>query len=125
MRILIDECLSQKLVAAAKMRDHDATHVVFLGKKGWQDYNLMDLILDGDYVFVTRNGKDFRKLYSLQPLHNGLVILIPQLETPDQVRLFEAALDFIATLGDTVNRVIEVFAVDDIRLSNLPPPEDA
>ena len=43
MRILIDECLSQKLVAAAKMRDHDATHVVFLGKKGWQDYNLMDL----------------------------------------------------------------------------------
>jgi hypothetical protein len=29
---------------------------------------------DGDFVLVTNNASDFRRLYAAQPLHAGLVI---------------------------------------------------
>lgn len=109
------------LAAVAKARGLDATHVTYLGKGSWPDYSLVDLILDGDYVFVTNNARDFLKLFSSVDLHNGLVLVIPTVRRMEQIALFEAALDFIAGLGHTVNRLIEVHAVDDIRLSNLPP----
>ena len=32
---------------------------------------------DGDFILVTNNASDFRQLYAAQPLHAGLVILIP------------------------------------------------
>jgi hypothetical protein len=41
-------------------------------------------------------------------LHAGLVILIPNVGRVLQQRLFKAALDELATLGEPVNRVIEV-----------------
>jgi hypothetical protein len=50
-----------------------------------------------------------------------LLLILPKTRAVEQVRLFEAALDFIATLEHTINRVIEVHSIDDIRLSNLPP----
>jgi hypothetical protein len=39
-RLLIDECLSQGLLAVAKERGTHADHVVWLGKSGTQDWNL-------------------------------------------------------------------------------------
>jgi hypothetical protein len=32
---------------------------------------------DGDFVLVTNDASDFRQLYATQPLHAGLIILIP------------------------------------------------
>lgn len=122
-RILVDECLSPALVKTAKLRGYDSSHVTFMAKSGWQDYNLVDLIVSGDYLFVTNNGRDFRKLMAEQAIHNGLIVFIPRAKATQQIAFFEAALDFIETLGDTVNRLIEVHAVDDIRLSNLPPAD--
>jgi hypothetical protein len=43
-----------------------------------------------------------------QTLHAGLVILIPAVDRILQQRLFQAALDELATLGEPVNRVLEV-----------------
>lgn len=40
-RFLIDECLNGSLVAAAKARGYDAEYVPFIGKGGWQDWNLV------------------------------------------------------------------------------------
>lgn len=120
-RILIDECLSPTLVARAEARGFDATHVRFIGRAGFQDYHLMELILEGDYLFVTNNARDFIKLFSKIDLHNGLVLILPRTRLDEQIALFEASLDFIEKLGHTINRVIEVHSVDDIRLSNLPP----
>lgn len=120
-RFLIDECLSPALAAHAQSRRLDATHVRFLGKAGTLDYNLVDLILDGSYVFVTNNARDFLRIFSRLELHNGLILILPKARLNDQITLFEAALDFVATLDHTMNRVIEVHTVDDIRLSNLPP----
>jgi hypothetical protein len=44
----------------------------------------------------------------VQPLHAGLVILIPAVSRVVQRRLFKAALDELAAIGEPVNRVLEV-----------------
>jgi hypothetical protein len=44
---------------------------------------------DGDFVFVTNNASDFRQIYAAQPLHAGLIILIPAVNRVVQQRLFK------------------------------------
>jgi hypothetical protein len=51
---------------------------------------------------------DFRQLYAAQPLHAGLVILIPVVSRDVQRRLFRAALDELAVIGEPVNRALKV-----------------
>jgi hypothetical protein len=63
---------------------------------------------DGDLILVTNNASDFRHLYAAEPLHAGLVILIPVVGRVRQQKLFRAALDELANLGEPVNRVLEV-----------------
>src|ERR1700720_4411138 len=43
-----------------------------------------------------------------QTLHAGLVILVPAVSRVVQQRLFKAALDELAVVGEPVNRVLEV-----------------
>lgn len=90
MRFLIDECLSVDLVAIARQAGHDAHHVAHVGKAGWKDWNVVGYARDGDFVLVTNNASDFRHLYATQPLHAGLVILIPNVGRVLQQRLFKA-----------------------------------
>jgi hypothetical protein len=59
-------------------------------------------------VLVTNNASDFRQLYAAQSLHVGLIILIPVGNRTVQQRLFKAALDELALIGEPVNRVLEV-----------------
>ena len=87
---------------------HEAHHVARVGKAGWKDWNVARYACDGDFVLVTNNASDFQRLYAAQPLHAGLVILIPAVDRTLQQRLFKTALDELAILGDPVNRVIEV-----------------
>ena len=69
-------------------------------------------------VLVTNNASDFRQLYEGQPLHAGVVILIPVVSRDLQWRLFKAALDELATVGEPVNRVLEVdLDGDDVTLT--------
>lgn len=107
-RLLIDECLSQRLVAIAKARGHDATHIVHLGKSGIQDWNIVPLVTANDFVFVTNNARDFLKLFARLDVHNGLIIILPNEGLDQQVRLFNIALDAAERLESTVNTVIEV-----------------
>ena len=108
MRFLIDECLSIRLVAVAGQASHDAHHVAQIGRAGWKDWNVVGYARDGDFILVTNNASDFRRLYAAQPLHAGLVILLPVVRRDLQQRLFNAALDELATIGEPVNRVLEV-----------------
>ena len=108
MRFLIDECLSVDLVTVAGQTGHDAQHVAHIGRAGWKDWNVVRYARDGDFVLVTNNASDFRRLYAAQPLHAGLIILIPVVDRALQRKLFRAALDELATLGEPVNRVLEV-----------------
>ncbi len=46
MKLLIDECLSPDLVAVALAKGHgESSHVVWLGKAGWKDWELRALSL--------------------------------------------------------------------------------
>jgi len=60
-KLLIDECLSSELALMARERGrHEASHVVWIGKSGWKDWTLKQILLAEDWVLVTRNSEDFR-----------------------------------------------------------------
>jgi len=128
LKFLIDECLSPELAQLARDRGyHESFHVSWLGKAGWKDWELKDLILEQDWTFVTRNSVDFRGpaeqpgskgQYADVPIHAGLVCINgpARMSGKIQVELFAAVLDTIqdkiqGTIPpqeDLVNEVIEV-----------------
>ena len=108
MRFLIDECLSIDLIAVASQAGHEAQHVGHVGKAGWKDWNVLRHAAEGDFVLVTNNASDFRRLYETQALHAGLVIIIPSVNRAVQQQLFRGALDELARHGEPINRVLEV-----------------
>jgi predicted nuclease of predicted toxin-antitoxin system len=108
VRFLIDECLTIDLVWVAANAGHEAQHVAHAGKAGWKDWNVARHARQGDFVLVTNNASDFRRLYAMHPLHAGLIIIIPNVNRALQRRLFAGALEELATSGDPVNHVLEV-----------------
>jgi predicted nuclease of predicted toxin-antitoxin system len=124
VRFLIDECLSVDLVAIAGQAGHEARHVARVGRAGWKDWNVARYAREGDFVLVTNNASDFWRLYAAEPLHAGLVILIPAVGRVLQQKLFRAALDELAIIGEPVNRVLEIdLDGEDVTLTlyDLPP----
>jgi predicted nuclease of predicted toxin-antitoxin system len=125
VRFLIDECLHTSLVGQAIAAGYAADHVARIGLGGTADWDLMPVILGGDYIFVTNNASDFRRLYRREDLHAGLVIIVPNVRPDLQQALFSYALAEIGALGDLVNQVIEV-ALDgeDVVVNRYALPED-
>ena len=112
MRFLIDECLHPTLADVAHGAGHEAHHVNYLGLASTNDHDLMPVVLEGDFIFVTNNAADFRRLYRGQPLHAGLVIIVPQLSPASQRQLFVAALDEIGADDGLLNEALEVLVED-------------
>jgi predicted nuclease of predicted toxin-antitoxin system len=85
MKLLVDECLSEELTKLAQRRGHaEASHVAWIGKRGWKDWQLRKVIIDSDWTFVTRNSIDFRGpsdapgskgQYADVAVHAGLICL--------------------------------------------------
>ena len=136
MKLLIDECLSTELVHRARAKGYgESSHVGWLGRSGWKDWNLKPFILDGDWTFVTRNSIDFRGpaadpgskgQYADVSIHAGLVCLEGPagMDLDMQSELFDFALEELAGDGDLVNQVLEITMGDDgvhIRRYRLPP----
>lgn len=119
-KFLVDECLSPELVDVARRRGFaESSHVVWMGKAGWKDWQLKSFILDGDWTFVTRNSIDFRGpesepgtsgQYADVGLHAGLICLNGPsgMAAEVQCELFDLALDAIGVGGQLVNEVIEI-----------------
>jgi predicted nuclease of predicted toxin-antitoxin system len=108
VRFLIDECLHPSLAAVAHGAGHEAHHVNFLGLASTKDHDLIPRIVEGDFVFVTNNAADFRRLYRAQPVHAGLVILVPQAPPDRQRALFAAVLGEIGGEDGLINEALEV-----------------
>ena len=108
MRFLIDECLHPTLADVAHGVGHEAHHVNFLGLASTKDHDLMPRILEGDFVFVTNNAADFRRLYQAQAIHAGLVIIVPQAPPAQQRALFLAAMEEIGPDNGLINEALEV-----------------
>jgi hypothetical protein len=139
VKFLIDECLSPDLVAVAQGRDFgQSSHVVWMGKAGWKDWELKRFILEGDWTLVTRNSVDFRGpadnpgtggQFADVPLHAGLICINgPDGMTAEvQCELFEAALDEIGGVQQLVNEVVEVDLEsldDEFTIHRYPMPEE-
>ncbi len=120
MKLLVDECLSEELTKLAQRRGHaEASHIAWLGKRGWKDWELKAVILDSDWTFVTKNSVDFRGptgapgskgQYANVPLHAGLICLNGPLgmDLDLQIEMFEAALDELDRDSNLVNQVLEI-----------------
>jgi len=123
-KLLIDECLSSELALMARERGHDETsHVVWIGKSGWKDWELKRLLLAEDWVLVTRNSYDFRGprdtpglkgQFSNVSLHAGLICLNAPagMDLALQRELFSEVLDELDTDGDLTNQILEVTLED-------------
>jgi predicted nuclease of predicted toxin-antitoxin system len=108
MRFLIDECLTIDLVSVTHQAGYEAQHVARVGRAGWKDWNVARYAAAGDFVLVTNNASDFRRLYAEHRLHAGLVIIIPRVNRAEQQRLFRGALHELVGFGEPVNHVLEV-----------------
>jgi hypothetical protein len=115
MMLLIDECLSEELAKLARQRGHtEASHIVWIGKRGWKGWELKPVILDSDWMFVTKNSVDFRGpdkspgssgQYADVAVHAGLICLNGPvgMDLDLQLELFEAALDELNLDSNLVN----------------------
>ena len=114
MKLLIDECLSEELASHA-----EASHVRWIGKGGAKDWQLVPVILAGDWTFVTKNSWDFRGrpdapgtsgAYGDVDLRAGLICLNGPvgMDLDMQTELFKVALDDLDADPDLVNHVLEV-----------------
>jgi predicted nuclease of predicted toxin-antitoxin system len=107
-RFLVDENLSPGLVEPARGRGFEAMHVNHLGLRTETDWDLLKVIAEQDWILVTNNAIEFRGRYKDIGLHPGVVFLIPAVRRPEQVRLFESALDYIWAQPDLVNRALDI-----------------
>jgi hypothetical protein len=141
MKLLIDECLSPELAHMARERGHgESSHVVWIGRQGIKDWDLLKIVLAGDWTLVTRDAYDFRGpkaapgsggQFQHAELHAGLICLNgPEgMDLEIQRDLFEAVLDEIDRDGDLVNMVLEVtletIESDEIIIDRYALPTDA
>ncbi|MBF0391682.1 MAG: DUF5615 family PIN-like protein [Alphaproteobacteria bacterium] len=108
MRFLIDECLHASLVEVANGAGHEAHHVVHLGMQGLKDPEVMERVRLHGFTLVTNNAMDFRRLYSREPIHAGLIILLPQVRPALQRALFRAVFVHLGGRDDLIDKVVEV-----------------
>jgi predicted nuclease of predicted toxin-antitoxin system len=122
VKLLIDECLHISLVNVAHSAGHTADHVSHRGLGGRKDWELMRVIREQEYTFVTNNRSDFLSLHGKEPLHAGVIVIVPNVVPLQQRDLFAGALKHIGT-RDLTNTVVEVrFVRADIQCSEYELP---
>jgi predicted nuclease of predicted toxin-antitoxin system len=123
VKLLIDECLPTSLVQVAHSAGHLADHVNYLGLGSSKDWQLMATIRAQEYTFVTNNRSDFLALHGQEPLHAGVIIIVPSVAPARQRELFSAALKHVGA-RDLTNTVVEVrYAGTRIECSEYALPE--
>ncbi len=123
VKLLIDECLHTSLVKVAHAAGHVADHVNYLGLGSSKDWQLMSTLRAQDYTFVTNNRSDFLALHAREPLHAGVIIIVPSVTPARQRELFNAAIKHIG-VRDLTNTVVEVeYAGNRIMCSEYALPE--
>jgi predicted nuclease of predicted toxin-antitoxin system len=120
MSLLIDECLSPKLVTAAYNRGFDAYHVAHRGWGGLKDPQLLQKAISEGLILVTNNRDDFLALIRGVELHPGLIVIVENVRRPGQLSYFNAALDVLSDMKSMINKVIEVAEGGVITVYDIP-----
>lgn len=128
-KVLIDECLTPELVLIARQEFRlAATYVPWLGTPprgtaSWQDPDIVERIRTEDWMFVTNNRRDFVNKYYERAdveLHSGLIVILEKIDRRTEHRLFRAVMDHIAGMSDTVNKLVEIDGLGNIRVAEWP-----
>lgn len=122
IQFLIDEDVTPRLRDVANARGYNALHVQYLGWKGRKDHEILRRMLDENLTLVTGNWRDFRPMLQREEIHPGAISL-PDVPRAHQLRLFEAALDFIEAPSpplDMLNRVLLVDEAGRVEAYEIP-----
>jgi hypothetical protein len=122
VRFLIDECLHTSLTQVANNAGHEAHHVNWRGWSGFKDPQLREVILREEFVFVTNNARDFRKLMGESEMHAGLIVIVRTLRRPCNAACLSAPLVKSRVLLNMINRIVEIDA-HEVRVYELPKLE--
>jgi Domain of unknown function (DUF5615) len=107
------------LTDVATKAGFEAHHVNWRGWSGLTDRKLFEVVVREEFVFVTNNARDFRKIMEEAELHAGLIVIVPNVKPIAQSELFERALHEIARIPDMINKVVEIDS-DELRIYELP-----
>ena len=123
IRLLIDEHLSPRLALRLSERGIPAQHVAHVGLAGATDPEVWRYAFAHDFAVVTMNARDFLRLAADVPLHPGLIVLRESGLTRDEqwARLAPIVDHLLAADEHLVNRVIEVWGIDQFEVRDLPP----
>src|SRR6266567_7028128 len=77
LKFLIDECLHTSLVQVAQASGYVTDHVTYRSPGGLKDWQLLPVIREREFTFVTNNGADFLAHFGKEPLHQGMIIIVP------------------------------------------------
>jgi hypothetical protein len=69
---------------------------------------LMERVRAEDLTLVTNNARDFRRLFAREPIHAGLILILPQVPPARQRELLDIALTEIGAADLLVNEAIEI-----------------
>lgn len=123
-KFIVDECLNRVLANVARDHGFDAYHVRSLGLGGASDKVIAEQAVASGYIIVTNNGRDYRALYRRFASHPGLVIMLPSVTTSEQIRLFEAVVQFIENETSIVDQLVEIDESGRIAVRPWPQPRD-
>lgn len=126
MHRLLDECISPRVAEPLRAEGHHVVPLRDVDGLGDPDYKVLRRRIDGDFVLVTQDARDFRKLIGKEDVHPGLIIL-PNLDRHQTQALLRQAIDYLVGCGNPVdlmvNRVLEVSENGALRIEDLPPTE--
>jgi predicted nuclease of predicted toxin-antitoxin system len=94
VKLWADACVTPTLEGVAHARGYEGTSNRQRGLLAALDPEIFRVVIDEDWVLITNNELDFRKLAAAEGLHPGLIIL-PQGRADQQRASLHVVLDFI------------------------------
>jgi len=88
LKFLIDECLHTSLVQVAHAAGYVADHVNYLSLGGLKDWQLLPVIREREFTFVTNNAADFLALFD-KDIASGNHHYCPQCHTSSSARTLQ------------------------------------
>src|SRR5262245_9349546 len=110
-RMIVDECMSPRVVPALCEMGHDAIHVRDRGMLQADDHVVWRLAIDEDRFVCTINGAHFRRLAAASIIHPGVVIFPNGHNAASQLVMIESVVAWVSTTNvatGLTNRYVEI-----------------